>query len=81
MSSTITKLMALNLDPVLRRRKQFLYIKKELKGLGAASLDELEPKQRENLEKILDKNTTTSEREEMLSQKVVERHRALSAKE
>jgi len=80
-SSTITKLMALNLDPVLRQRKQFLYTKKELKGLGVSSIDELEPKQQEYLNKILCKNTTKSEREEMLSQKVVERNRALSAKE
>ena len=43
-SSTITKLMALNLDPVLRQRKQFLYTKKELKGLGVSSIEELEPK-------------------------------------
>jgi hypothetical protein len=70
--------MALNLDPVLRQRKQFLYTKKELKGLGVASLEELEPKQRENLEKILDKNTTTSEREEMLSAKVVEAHKKIA---
>jgi hypothetical protein len=43
-SSTITKLMALNLDPALRARKQFLYTKRELKGLGVTSMDELEPK-------------------------------------
>ena len=42
-SSTITKLMALNLDPALRARKQFLYTKRELKGLGVTSMEELEP--------------------------------------
>ena len=48
-SSTITKLMALNLDPVIRKRKEFLYIKKEMKGLKISDADELEPKQREKL--------------------------------
>lgn len=44
-------------------------------------MDELEPKQREYLQKILLKNTSKSEKEEMVSQRVAERHRALSAKE
>lgn len=80
-SSTINKLMALNLDPALRTRKQFLYTKRELRGLGVSSMDELEPKQRENLQKILNKTLEKSENEERVSQKVVEKNRELSAKE
>jgi len=31
--NTIIKLVNLNLDPVLRKRKDFLYMKQELKGM------------------------------------------------
>jgi hypothetical protein len=77
-SSTITKLMALNLDPALKKRKQFLYAKRELKGLGVSSMEELEPTQREYLHRILMKNTTKTDKEEAVSQKVAEKNRALS---
>lgn len=40
---TILRLIRLNMDPVLKERKDFLYMKNELKGMGYKHLDELEP--------------------------------------
>jgi hypothetical protein len=61
-SSTITKLMALNLDPKIRSRKEFLYIKREMKGLGISDVEELGPKQKEFFLNVIEKNTKPTER-------------------
>ena len=58
---------AFSMDNQLPTHTTELYTKKELKGLGVTSMDELEPKQRENLQKVLDKNNTKSENEELVS--------------
>jgi hypothetical protein len=54
--------MALNLDPMIRKRKEFLYVKKELKGLGISDPDELDPKQRDFYDRMIEKNTLPTER-------------------
>lgn len=40
---TILRLIKLNMDPVLKERKDFLYMKNELKGMGFKYMEELEP--------------------------------------
>lgn len=77
--------MALNLDPIIKQRKTFIYLKKELKGLGFTEIDELEQnleqKQIDYFHNIINKNTQPSERMDVVSQKVIERQRAIANEE
>lgn len=63
--------MALNLDPIIKQRKTFIYLKKELKGLGFTEIDELEQnleqKQIDYFHNIINKNTQPSERMDVVS--------------
>lgn len=57
-------------DPVLRKRKEFIYKKNELKSLGVETIDELEPIRRKQLIKLYEQN---------LSDEIYERDEALIA--
>lgn len=79
--NTILKLINMNLDPVLRKRKDFLYMKAELKGFGMRELEELEPPQREYFQERYKANTDKSEVYYCLSQENMDRTKQLTSKD
>lgn len=71
----------MNLDPVLRQRKDFLYKKAELKGMGVNSVDELEPKQQEYFKQRYAMNVDKSEVLYALSKENMDRTKGLTSKD
>lgn len=55
-SQTISGLMELAHDKVIRRRREQLYLKKEFKILGIKSIDDLDDEYKRGLELLIDKN-------------------------
>lgn len=80
-NNTIVKLIKINLDPVLRARKDFLYQRAELKGFGYNDIEDLDPKQRAYFLKIYEANTDKTEVYDALSKENMIRTRDLCAKD
>ena len=56
MTSTIIGLMELAHDPVLRKRKEQIYMQKEFKTLGINDMNDLDDYNRRGLELLFEKN-------------------------
>lgn len=56
--------MIWHMDPIIKARKKFIYLRKELNLLGYDSMEEVPLEIREHLEKMLQENMNPNERAE-----------------